>query len=379
MGKIKLLHIQLLPILSGVQKMMLLLLNALDKDRYEIYVICKPDGPLVNRLKEEGYNYLPVKSLRRNLSLWDPVALIHIFLLCREYRFDIVHTHSSKTGFLGRIAARIAGVKRIIHTVHGFPFHSHQFIVARYLYLSLEILASFFCDYLVVVNHYERNWILRKKLVNPRKILTVYNGIEPKLSISPRKYSSKGMVSPVKSNPDLAGFFVFGTVARFTRAKNIVNLTKVAISVCRENPQIKFVFIGDGELWDRCYDLVTSAGMNRQILMPGWQNNIEYWLMNIDVFVLYSHWEGLSISILEAMSLGLPVIASDIKGNNELVDNQNGILVSVDDHIRFRRILSELPHRKGELENWSQNSLTKSRTIFDLTGFARRYEEIYNK
>jgi len=357
--------------------MMLMLLDSLDKEKYEIYVICKPGGPLTARLLDSGYHYLPVKSLRRNISLWDPIALFHIYLLCRKYSFDVVHTHSSKTGFIGRIAARSAGVPKIIHTVHGFPFHTHQLPVARYFYLLMEIFVSFFCNYLVIVNNYERVWALKSKLFSRKKVLTIHNGIDHYSEIQPRKYGIKGVKKPSKTNPELVDYFVYGTVARFTRAKNIVNLTRVAISVCRDNPQIKFVFIGDGELWDKCFDLVASAGLHRQILMPGWQNNIDYWLKNIDVFVLYSNWEGLSISILEAMSLGIPVIASDIKGNNELIDNSNGILVQLDDHVRLRKTLLEVPQRIDDLNLWSRNTLTKCQSEFGLDRFVNSYEKLY--
>lgn len=375
--KKKLLHIQLLPLLSGVQNMMLLLLDSLDKERYEIYVICKPNGPLVNRLEESGYHCLPVKSLRRNLSLLDFVAFWHIFSICRKYRFDIVHTHSSKTGFLGRIAARLAGVPKIIHTVHGFPFHEHQFFIARNLFLTLEVIAARFCDFLVMVNRHERDWAIKTKLFPANRIMTIYNSVIVEESVEPRVYGEMGTVTPPKTNPELTGYFVFGTVARFSRQKNMVNLTQAAISLCRNESNIKFVLIGDGETWDRCYDLVASAGMNRRILMPGWQKNVTYWLMNMDVLVLYSLWEGLPISILEAMSLGIPVVASDIKGNNELIDNDNGILLPLDDHILLRRTLSELPSRKPDLERWSRNTLTKCRSMFDLNSFIRGYEKLY--
>jgi len=357
--------------------MMLLLLDSLDRDKYEIFVICRPGGPLVKKLKDSGYHYLPVNSLRRNLSILDLFAFLQILFLCLKYRFDIVHTHSSKTGFLGRIAARIAGVPNIIHTVHGFPFHEHQLPVARYFYQALEIIAARFCDHLVIVNNYEREQIQENRLFPTRKIRTIYNGIESNPNIEPRRYGSTGLIAPAKNNPELSEFFVIGSVARFTRAKNVINMTEVAILVCRANPEIKFVFIGDGELWDSCYDLVASAGMHKQILMPGWQSNVDYWLQNMDVFLLYSRWEGLSISILEAMSYGLPIVASDIKGNNELVTNENGILVQLDDHIRLRQTLSELPSRKSDLENWSRNALTRSRIEFGLTDFVARYEELY--
>ena len=126
MTKIKLLHIQLLPLLYGAQNVMLKLLNSLDINRYEIYVISKPGGPLVDRLRQLNYHYIPVKTLRRNISFLDILAFFKIYNICKKYKFDIVHTHSSKTGFIGRIAARSAGIHKIIHTVHGFSFHPFQ-------------------------------------------------------------------------------------------------------------------------------------------------------------------------------------------------------------------------------------------------------------
>ncbi len=377
MKKIKLLHIQLLPLLSGVQKKMLRLLDALDREKYDIYVICRPGGPLVDKIIKSGYKYIPVTSLRRNLSLWDFISLIKIYLICREYRFDIVHTHSSKTGFLGRIAARLAGTPKIIHTVSGFPFHAQQFYLVRFFYIMLEAFASLFCDYLVIVNEYEKHFIQNTRLFSTKKVLTIFNGVYTDPEMEPRLYGPKGMIKPQKSLPELVDYFVIGSMARFAKAKNIVNFTKVAISVCRENPLIKFVFIGDGEYWDECYDLVASSGMHQQIIMPGWQNNIEYWLMNIDMFASYSYWEGLSNSILEAMSFGLPIIASNIVGNNEQVDDENGILVPVDDHVRFRKILTELPSRQNDLERWSRNSLSKCRELFSLRQFVEGYEKLY--
>jgi glycosyltransferase involved in cell wall biosynthesis len=375
--KTKILHIQLLPLLSGVQNMMLSLLDGLDKEKYEIYVMSKPGGPLVKKVKDLGYNYIPVGSLRRNLSPLDIVSFFHIYFICRKYRFDIVHTHSSKTGFLGRIAARFAWTPRIIHTVHGFPFHAYQPKLARYFYLLLEMMASRFCDYIPVVNRHECEWAKASGLFPSKKLLTIYNAVHPQEIYTPRKYTAGGEVGIKKSLPFLEGYFTIGFVGRFTRAKNIVTIVKTAIAVCRQNPRIKFILIGDGELWDECKDLVTSADLTQQILLPGWQNNVDYWLTNMDVFLLYSHWEGLSISMLEAMSMGIPVVASDIKGNNELVDDSNGVLVPVVNATKLKEVLIGLPDKKDDLERWSGGSLSKSRELFGLERFISEYENLY--
>ena len=380
MIKKRILHIQLLPLMSGVQRMMLLLLDSLDKEEYEFFVLSKPGGPLIKKLEESGYRYLPVNSLRRSLSLWDLVAFVNIYLLCKRYKFDIVHTHSSKTGFLGRIAARLAGVPKIIHTVHGFPYHSHQPFYARYLYMFLESIAGHFCDKIVIVNEFERYEAKRKRIIQAYKMQTIYNGINVDPKVKFRKYGGDGLlIKPAKTMSELRDSFVIGTIARFTTAKNIVNLTKIAVRVCLRNPTIKFVFVGDGELFETCSKIVSDAQMEGRIILPGWQTNIEEWLVNFEVFCLFSYWEGLSISILEAMSWCLPVIASSIKGNNEIVTRDTGLLLDVDNHEEVIDTLVSLPHRPNDLNNWSKNTLTRIEENFSLQQFVKQYKSLYDR
>jgi glycosyltransferase involved in cell wall biosynthesis len=380
MKKIKILHIQLLPLLSGVQKMMLLLLDSLDPEQYEIHVVAKPGGPLIKRLEDSGYNFIPVGSLHRNLSPFDIIALIKLYKICKLHNFDIVHTHSSKTGFLGRIAARLAKVPKIIHTAHGFPYHSCQPFYARYLYMLLESFAGHFCNKVVVVNQYERYEAKRKRIIPNNKLQTIYNGIDTDPHAKPRIYDSDGLLkSPAKTMPDLKDSFVIGTVARFTAAKNIVNMTRLAIKVCRRNPKIKFVFVGDGEIWQECNRIVFEEGLDDRIILPGWQENVGEWLNNFEVYFLFSYWEGLSISILEAMNQGLPIIASNIKGNNELVSLENGLLIDVNDHDKIVDSLVSLPFRHAELQNWSKNSLSRIKEKFSLRSFVTQYRELYEK
>lgn len=364
MEKIKILHIQLLPLLSGVQNMMLKILTSLDSGKYEIYVISKPGGPLEQKVKELGFNYLPLKYLRRNFSPLDLLAFLEILRICLFYKFDIVHTHSSKTGFLGRIAARLAGVPKIIHTVHGFPFHSFQPKILQKIYMNLEKFASLFCDKVVFVNNSERRKAIAKKIVSRKKAVTIYNGIEiPYLQ---------------KRFGDDNEKVIIGSVLRFSKQKNIINTIKVAIEVCRLNRRLQFIFVGDGELYREAKRMVKKAGMEKRILLPGWKTDIENWLLKFDVFLLYSKWEGLPISILEAMSYGLPIIASDIEGNNELVSEENGFLVSVKKVDKLEQILINLPSKMEELKKMGENSRKKVREKFGISEFIRKYQELYD-
>ena len=125
--------------------------------------------------------------------------------------------------------------------------------------------------------------------------------------------------------------------------------------------------------------MITDSGFEDRIQLPGWQKDPTEWLQKFDVFLLYSKWEGLPLSILEAMSYGLPIVASDIKGNNELVSDVNGILVPINDIDRLTAILLSLPSEKEKLKKWGTNSRKLIKEKFNLTDFVRKYKEIYDQ
>lgn len=372
MNRKKILHIQLLPLLSGVQNMMLSLLAGLDRAEYDIYVLSKPGGPLTEAVKQAGYHYIPLSSLRRDISFYDIVAFFELVKIIKKHGFDIVHTHSSKTGVLGRIAARLAGCRKVIHTVHGFAMHEYQNTMVNKLYSSMEFIAGLFCDKVIFVNDFEREAAIGKKLLSPGKVLTIYNGIPVK------SFRCKNPQDYLKERDYAKLPFTIGSVLRFTEQKNTLNTIKAAIKVCQINKDIRFVFIGDGEEFLQCKDMVEKAKLNSRILLPGWQTEINELLLKMDVFLLYSLWEGLSISILEAMASGLPIVASAIKGNNELVSKQNGILVKVNNEENLVRELNRLPDAREQLLEWSRNSRILAEEKFGIDRFVKQYKEVYH-
>ena len=219
MEKIQIAHIQLLPLLSGAQNVMLSILNSLDKDKYDIYVISKPGGPLVERVLELGYNYIPLSSFKRSISIMDIVAFLKLIRIFNKYKFDIVHTHSSKPGFIGRIAARITSVPKIVHTVHGFPFHPYQKKIIMNFYRSMEKYAALFGDKIIFVNNSERELAIADHLIKPEKTITIYNGIKlPKMKLREKDNNDK---------------LIIGSTLRFWKQKNITETIDAAIRVCK--------------------------------------------------------------------------------------------------------------------------------------------------
>jgi glycosyltransferase involved in cell wall biosynthesis len=125
--------------------------------------------------------------------------------------------------------------------------------------------------------------------------------------------------------------------------------------------------------------MVVDSKLEENIIFPGWQNNIKEWLAKFDAYLLFSIAEGLSISILEAMSMSLPIIASNVKGNNELVSDSNGILIPVNDIDRLSAVLLSLPDKKEKLKEWGENSRKLVEEKFNIKDFVKKYEEVYTK
>ena len=316
----KLLHLQLLPILSGVQNFSLHLLDGLADSDYEIHVAGSGTGALSDAVRERGWKYHAMKSLRREIWIGDLLALGELILLMRRERFDIVHTNSSKPGLLGRIAARLCGVPLIVHTNHGFPFHQGQPRAVRIVFMLLERFSQLWGDRTVFVNNSDRELAIRTGLIPRHKASTIYNAIPE------RQRRDLESIAQERELPS-AREIVIGSTMRFSEQKNALQVIISAVKVCRRTTGIKFIILGDGEQFELCRRIIRENSMNDRIILPGWDNRVAPWLMRFDAFLLYSRWEAQPFSIIEAMHAGLPVIGSDIDALKELISDETGYIV----------------------------------------------------
>ncbi|MDI9529182.1 MAG: glycosyltransferase [Candidatus Cloacimonadota bacterium] len=368
----KILHLQLLPLLTGVQNFSLHLLSGLSPDEYEIWVASKPGGEFVDAVLARGFHYLPVASLRREISLWDFVALVKLILLMRCHRFDIVHTNTSKAGILGRLAARLCGVPLIIHTAHGVSFQEGQSRLTQKLFQAAEKFGNQLCDWVVFVNNSDRERCLALGLVSPEKAVSVYNAI-------PVDYADRlsGIAAARHYDPHKPDF-VIGSTLRFSEQKNVIDLVSSACRACSRNPRLRFILLGEGELLGLCRRIVASHRLNGQVLLPGWDLGVDKWLPQFDAFILYSRWEAQPFSIIEAMYSGLAVVGSDIPSIRELVDQDSGWLFPLDDLPPLIDFLAGLPERAKDVFAAGQQAAARIRRLCDyrqmMDGYLRLYE-----
>jgi len=304
--------------LGGAQEVALYAVSHLDRRKYRPILVAGPGGFLTEEARRiPGVQTIIVPSLGRRIHvIGDLLALFNLYALFRRLTPAIVHTHSSKAGVLGRWAAWLARVPIIIHTVHGFGVTPAQPAWLRQLLVLLERLTGWITTHWITVAQVDaqkgRQWGLFEENVS-----VIRPGIEPRpflLSIEPAVRNR--LREEFGAGP---GDYLVGTVACLKPQKAPEDFILVAKMVCEKLPQARFVLIGDGELRPRVEALIEQNGLQGRVRLAGWRRDVDTAMKTFDVLLLTSHWEGLPRVILEAITVGLPIVATRVGGVEEAV------------------------------------------------------------
>lgn len=324
MPKINLLYVITKLELGGAQKQLLSLISQLDKNKYNVFLFTAKDGLLLTDAQAiDGLHIKTSALLERPINPFkDLLALIKIYLFIRKNNVDIVHTHSSKAGILGRLAARFAKTKIIIHTVHGWSFNNYQSNFCRYFFILLEKFCAKFTDKLIVVSIHDFKKGLNNRIGNDKKYQLIHYGIDySEFGKQDNKIREELGIKPNE--------LVVGMLSCFKPQKSPQDFIKLAFLIGQNLSDIKFILAGDGLLRKRIERLITQLGLQQKVILTGWRRDIPSILQAIDVFVLTSLWEGSPISVLEAMRASVPVVATDTGGISEIIlKGKTGFLVS---------------------------------------------------
>ena len=351
MPKVNVLHVITKLELGGAQKQLLSLLSSLDKETFTPFLFTAKNGILVEEaLSIPGLTVKLSNFLERKINpLKDCLALLEISSFIRKNNITVVHTHSSKAGTLGRCAAKLAGVKIVVHTVHGWSFNDYQPYFWRKFIIWLERKLAGFTNKIIVVSNHDLWRGLKNHIGEIDKYCLIYYGIDyDKFSV--KDNTVKNELGFTSSD------IVVGNISCFKPQKSPQDFVKLAYSVARVLPGIKFLLVGDGILRGDIEKLILRFNLQDQLILTGWRKDIPRLFSAIDIFALTSLWEGMPITVLEAMAAAKPVVVTHTGGVAEIVSNgSNGFLAPVGNIKNMAEklilLLKDEPLRRAMAEN----------------------------
>ncbi len=329
MKKVNLLYIITNLELGGAQKQALILAEKIDSAKYSKHFICAPQGLLLEEARsmpDVRLCFLPV--LKRRISpLNDLRSFFFIIKYIRCNNIHIVHTHSSKAGIIGRWAGRAAGVKVIIHTIHGWSFNDYLPAFLKRLYVFLERITANITTSFIAVSESDIRKGLRHKIGRKQKYKLIHYGVDVNIDICAEEKER------IKKEFDISGGTVcVGMVACLKPQKNPLDFVRLASRISKKHPNAVFLIVGDGVLRESMRKLIKEKKLEAKVKLCGWRKDAEKILAICDVVVLTSLWEGMPIALLEAMAFSRPVAAYACDGVAELIrDAENGYLVKPKD------------------------------------------------
>ena len=304
----------------------------------------------------------------------DATAVMRLASMLRDV--DLLHTHSSKAGILGRAAARLAGVPGIVHTVHGWSFNDVQTAVARRLYVEAERAAARVTDRIVCVARYDRDRGLASGIGHAPQYRIVRSGIDPSLYGAP-----EGARERVRAALGAAPHeIVVGSIANFKPQKSPLDFVEAARLARLRDPRLRFFIAGDGDLRPAAERAIVEAGLGEAVHLLGWRDDVAELLAAMDIFLLTSLFEGLPRVVLQAMAASVPVVATDTGGVAEVVvDGETGRLVPPGNPSAAAEAIVALAHDAETRRRFAAAARSRLGEDFDSRRMVRDLEDLYDE
>lgn len=378
---IRVLHPITRMIVGGAQENTMYTASHLDKNQFQVEIISGPqtgsEGSLIDEARKLGVPITIIPQLLRQISPYDDLTtLLKLISIMKDNQYDIVHTHSSKAGILGRIAARIASIPIIIHTVHGWSFHDYLPKHTRTLYIHLEQWAASITDALIVVNTGDIQKGLNQNIGGSEQYHLIRSAI-PLDQFQPRDWDRAQTRSELGIPRDAV---VVGNVGRFSPQKNPLDWIRVAADIAKEHPEAYFLLVGDGPLHAEVDAELTKENIKHKTILTGLRRDVARMMSAMDIFLITSLWEGLPRVIPQAMAMGLPVVANRVDGTEDAIEHGiNGYLCSPGDLPGASKYCKELLKNPSRRQELGENGREITQRDFDMRTMIKQIESLYMK
>ncbi len=356
----------------------LLSATGMDPDRYETWVASMPGGPLWQPAQEAGVHTVELAHMRERISPWhDLLACVELVRLIRRERFTVVHTHCSKAGLIGRVAARLAGTPVVVHTFHLFAAHDGLSRSRRMAYLVLDRCVRSLAHRYVAVAPRVAHEAVDNRLAPPGSVVVVPSAV--------------GLDDiPTDADPSVrdelgipAGAPLVGTVGRIVAQKCPLDFVRMCALVRAERPDAHFVMVGDATLETAGLEQETHAEARRlgvPVLFTGFRTDAPRVAAAFDVYVVPSLYEGLGRAVTEAMASGRPVVATAVNGVPDLVSpGATGLLAEPSDPESLARSVLWLLDHPDEAVRMGAAGRERVRSHFGTDVMCGALDELYGE
>ena len=314
-----------------------------------VEIACSP-GQEVERLQQKGYAIHSIQINRQIEPISNLISTYQLYKLMRQRGYDAVHVHTPIASVLGRIAAKLAGIKRIIYTAHGFPFHDQSSRKEYHLYFIIEKLCAVGTDLILTQSYEDFITAQKSSLCAPNQVRYLGNGIDVdrfnrnRLNPIQQTQLRKSLGIPNSAN------LIIGTIGRLNNRKGSGYLVQAAAQLLPHLPNLHILIIGSQLSTDadpfqaELVEKIQQLGLESHVTLTGYRQDTPELLGLLDIFTLptFAH-EGLPRSILEAMSMELPVVTTNIRGCREaVVDGITGFIVPSQDSEKLADALGKL-------------------------------------
>ncbi|MDH3652808.1 MAG: glycosyltransferase family 4 protein [Myxococcales bacterium] len=369
----------------GLETLLLPQIDFLRGRGLSVEAVCSPD-PRVERLRARGYTIHEIQIDRRISPVPNSKSVLDLSKLMRAQNYDLVHTHAPVASVLGRVAAKLAGIERILYTAHGFYFHDDMPRQKYALYHGIEKSVAQITDRILVQSQEDFDTAVTTGLGSAEKIRYLGNGIDlgrfdrTTLNEERRRELRRELGVPESHGP------ILGITGRITEEKGFGELIE-AMSLLREDfPEAHLIVIGGqlsterDDFQDRLVDFIGEHGLDSHVTFAGFRDDVQDLLGLLDVFVLPSYREGLPRSVLEAMAMELPVVATRIRGCREAVADQvTGLLVPARDGSALKHAIAQVLSDRELAQRFGEAGRERVVTTFDEQFVFARLENCYRE
>jgi len=346
---------------------------------YEVEVAASNVG-FTERIEKEGFKVYNLPFSRNPLSISNLKALVRLYRIMKKNNYIMVHTHTPVASFLGRIAAKIVGVPHIVYSVHGFHFHEYGSKIKNFIYCRLEKFAGGSTDVLITTNKDDYKIAKEKNIAPNGKVVYIKGVVVDTEKFDPKRIKEdkrKEILTKLSINNEI---FVISSTGRLEKEKNFDQIIEALGPIKKKGLRFKFMIAGNGSLYSSLLRAAKSFGLEEELALLGHIDEISTILSLSDVYVSASSREGLPVSVMEAMAMEKPIVAYNIRGVRDLVeDGVNGFLVPFKDINALAEKILYLMKHPEVAEEMGRKGREKVEREFSLNIILPQMERLYRE